>query len=312
MYNDIPISGGVVDHTDYNAPKEFKSDNLVSFSSSFFLYGEYGKEFDSGYGINVKNDGTKFTLVESGHNLSCETDENYLREVQNIIKKHNLLSLNGKDKHTSGLPGQFQPCYLKATYDSGEVLYFSINNNPTSEWCNDLLRLTRKEFNKHGITGLDMPASTKRVTRFNLSYTDGDVVHMFEEIRVPNKGVSKTLEQLATEGYKEGEYTVNIEYVPWDRSTDELSKNYRCEIGDSYYEGLGELIEELEIKQYTDEISAPSDFSHSDTKTYYEFYIEFEYGNRLSGFSQDLEKNKEFFPVAEKIANYIKTYMNIE
>lgn len=303
------ICGGTVDYSDHNAPKVIESDTLVSVSCSFFLYGELGSEFDSSYGIKVSRDSEgKLILQESGHEISCETDDAFLTGVQELIKKHHLVSLNGTDRHTSGLPEPFQPCYFRAVYDSGEVLSFSVDNNPESEWGRDLLALTQEEFDRHGITALDPPAGTAQITRFTLSYTEGDVRHHFGEISIPVEGVSKSIEQLATEGYLEGEYVTKIEYRPWDRLAKKAKQSYLGDPDEEYYNGLSKLVSETGIKGFANEERAPSGFDYNASEGYFEFYIEFEYGNVLYGFSDDPDLNMAFAPVAGKIADYIKTY----
>ena len=78
----IPINnqmtGGITEISNIKAPEEIESDKLVSFSCSYFLYGLVTGESDSGYSINVKKDNEgKLILTESGHKVSCETDETY-------------------------------------------------------------------------------------------------------------------------------------------------------------------------------------------------------------------------------------------
>lgn len=306
-----PICGGIINNS-YNASKDIESENLVSLSSSYFLYGECGREFDSVYGINVsKNNEGRFILEERKHNISCEVDESYLKAVQEIIKNNNLIAKNGTDKYTSGLPEEYQPSYFSAEYESGEKLYFRTNNDPRSSWGEELLEITREEFNKHGITDLNLPESTKKIVRFDLTYTEGNIYHNFCEIECPVEGVNKTFEEVATEGYKEGEYVTKVEYTTFDRSKDEPSERYKAEIDEAYFEGLSRIVEENKMKNFTSLIYEPSDFNYLNSKGYYEFYIEFEYGNVLRGFSDVPEEIEKFAPIAQTISNYIKTYLKI-
>lgn len=310
--NGRPAAGGRVDNS-YSAPKKITSDNIVSFSCKYFLYGEASSEFDSIYEFSArKNDEEKMILSEDGYGISCEVSDEYLKALQDLIRKHDLISLNGTDEYTSGLPEAYQPCFLKAEYDSGEKLYFRTNNDPFSEWGRDLLKLSQKEFNKHGITELDPPAETKKVTRFMLAYTEDDMCYYFSEIEVPKEGVEKSIEQLATEGYKEGEYEVKITYYPFNRSSNEYQPGYMGEIDENYYEGLSQLVEKTDIRRFSSFGGAPSGFKYSDADAYYEFYIEFEYGNFLNGFSDDPEECKAFAPIAKQFADFIKTYIDIE
>ena len=311
MNNNEPICGGIINNS-YSASKDIKSENLVSFSCSYFLYGECGREFDSSYGINVnKNNEGKFILEEKRHNISCEVDDNYLKAVQEMINNNNLISMNGIDKYTSGLPEEYQPSYFSAEYDSGEKLYFRTNNDPRGGWGKELLEITREEFNKHGITDLNLPESTKRIVRFDLTYTEGDIYHNFCEVEFPVEGVNKTLEEVATEGYKEGEYITKVEYTTFDRSKDEPSEEYIIEIDDTYFEGLSKIVEENKLNDFVSLMYEPTSFDYRSSEGYYRFYIEFEYGNDLKGFSDVPEEVKKFAPIAKTISNYIKTYLKI-
>lgn len=306
-------TGGKVDRSDYSAPKEIKSDNLVSFSCSYFLYGEVGGMSDSSYGISVtKEDDGKFILSEEVHGISCETDEEYLRKVQEIIKEYDFASINGLDSHTSGLPTEFQPCYFSALYDSGEKIYFSENNNPESEWGRKLLKITQEEFTNHGITVLNPPIEDSVVTRFMLTYTDGDMCYYFSEVEVPVEGVHKSLADLAEEGYGEGEYEIKLQYQVWDRAGNLERKTYRGDIDETYYEFLRGIIFQNNINEFASLSGAPVSFNYQDSPAYYEFYIEFEDGSTLCGFSDDPDMNAKFAPAADEIATYIKSYLDVE
>lgn len=302
------ICGGVVDNSNTNAPKEIMSNNLVSFSCKFFLYGSVTGESDSGYGISAKkdNDG-KLILTEEGHKASCETDEAFLRGIQEIIIKNNLVSINGINKHTSGLPVMFQPCYFDAVYDSGEKLHFSINNNPESEWGRDIYKLTRQEFKKQGIDAFNPPSDVGKITKFILTYTEGDIYHHFAEIEVPVAGVKKSIMELAEEGYKEGESEMKIQNLVWNRVTNERSTNTGT-LCDEYYEGLDKIISEVDLNDFAGISGAPYSFNYKDTPEYYEYHIEYENGKVLCGFSDVSDRCKAFAPVAGKFSNYIKSY----
>ena len=307
---DGAICGGIVNRSNNNAPKTIKSETLLSFSTHFFLYGDFGREFDSFYAISVvKTDTGKMILSESGHKITCETNTEYLNGIQALIKKHNLASINGMDKHTGGLPAEFQPCYFCAEYDSGEKLYFSIDNNPNSPWGSDILELTKEEFSRNGITALNPPPEMEKITRFILSYTKGNMRYNFSEIEVPLEGVKKSLAELAEDGYGENEFKTEIRYQIWDRTSAEPAKHFSGVPTDDYYKGLSELIIELRLKNYASPNMAPNSFNYKDTKAYYEFYIEFEYGNTLCGFSDAEEYVEKFIPIAEKITGYIRQYV---
>lgn len=302
--------GGKTDSSDSKAPKIINSDELISFSSHFFLYGEIGREFDSAYDFKVeRNSEGKLILSDDCHRISCETDESFFTKVNEIIKKNNLVTLNGVSRYTNGLPCEFQPCYFNAEYATGEKLSFCEDNNPNGVWGYELLKLSRKEFGKAGITELDLPEAAKKVTRFMMSYTKGSEMHSFDEVEYPLEGVNKSFEQLATEGYKDGEFETKVEYNVWNRTTNERKPTCKATIKDDFYEGLGEILEEIDLKKFASPSGAPRQFDYRNTPSFYEFYVEFEYGNVLNGFSDTAEMCDAFAAIADKLAEYIKSYI---
>ena len=126
-----PITGGKVDRTDHEAPKEIKSKNLTYFSDKFFLYGRYNHEKDALYDFEVikQEDGSVSIEEKRCYKVNCKTDEYILKDLQAVIDKYELAKLNGVDKHTAGLPPEYQPSYFRAEYESGESLSFSTDND---------------------------------------------------------------------------------------------------------------------------------------------------------------------------------------
>ena len=304
------ICGGVVDNSDATAKKVINSDKPVSFSCNFFLYGSVTGESDSGYGISVKRDNEgRFLLTESKHNVSCETDDAYLQGIQQIIIDNNLISINGLNRYTSGLPVMFQPCYFDAVYDSGERLRFSINNNPESEWGRAIYKLTRAEFEKHGITAFAPRTDAGKIRKFILTYTEGELYHRFGEIEVPVAGVKKSLMEIAEEGYKEGESEMKVQHTAMNRRTNERT-TVMGRIDDNYYEGLNKLISQIDLDDFANISGAPYSFNYMDTPDYYEYYIEYENGKILRGFSDVFDRCEAFAPIAGKFSEYINTYMH--
>ena len=67
--------------------------------------------------------------------------KDFLKEVHDVIVKHDLVRRNGFDEVTSGLPFEYAPCSLSVDYASGERLYFHKDGDPRSAWANDLKAL---------------------------------------------------------------------------------------------------------------------------------------------------------------------------
>lgn len=307
-----PISGGKVDRTDYTAPKTIKSKELTYFSDKFFLYGEYNYENDATYDFEVvKNDDGSVSIEEkSCYQVKCKTDEHILKDLQAIIEKYELAKLNGVDKHTAGLPPEYQPSYFEAKYASGESLYFSQNNDPDDPCAREVLKLLGDEFAAQGEDCFQPPVSASEITRFEIEFTDGEMRYLYGELHMPLEGVEKSFDELVMRGYEDGEYYVVIENDPWDRTGKTNPETIYREATPEYYVGLKKVLDEIRIIDFVNDKQFPFDFDYEGTPDYYNFYIEYAYGNNLYGFSEDPEQNKAFAPVANAIAEYIEGYIN--
>lgn len=155
--------GGVVNNKNLFAPKKIKSDNIVYFHTKFILEprNEYERKYEEskyhpgeakGYIFEIKTDkDEKVILLEDYYDpVSCETDKSIFLELQKIIEKYDLVKMNGISKYTQGLPPEFSPSYLEAIYDSGEKLYFCVDNDPYASWSRDMAHLLRSELANHG------------------------------------------------------------------------------------------------------------------------------------------------------------------
>lgn len=309
--NNEPIEGGNTTRIDSNAPKEINSDNLVALKTNFFLYSELGSEFDASYEFEIKNyenGKAQLDCTTGGKTINCEIDSSVLSDVNSIIKKYDLVKSNGIDKLTAGLPPEFDYSGFYAEYDSGETLSFSDNNNPRSEYNSELLKLFARAFADNGINDLLPPKETEEVVRFDFSMTDKDMCYIYGEILVPIDELNRDLEDIATNDIDEDNCITQIRKEPWDRSNKDGYEILYADPTPDYYEGLGELFKEIDWKPYTEQTYASSGFSYQTTPEYYEFYIEFAYGNKISGFSDDPETVEAFRPVAAKIMAYLDSF----
>ena len=154
------------------------------------------------------------------------------------------------------------------------------------------------------------PAEALELTRFDLEFTNGDIQYRYGELLMPLEGVDKSFEEVAEYGYEDGEYYTVIEKQQWDRTTKTLPFTIYREATPEYYEGLKEVLKDAQIENYANDKSFPTDFDYSGTPQYYEFYIEYAYGNNLYGFSDGKEEYDAFMPAAKAIAAYIDEYIN--
>ena len=309
-----PITGGKVDNSDPDAPKEIDSRDLAAFSYQFYLYGKNNHEEDSGYHFEVKktDDGTVSMEESARYQVTCSTGEHILVSLQALIEKYGLAKRNGVDKHTAGLPQEFQPCYFRADYASGESIRFSVDNNPEDPFSREVVKLLGDEFAARGEECFLQKLPESGISRFDLEFTDGDIRYRFGELRIPKEGVHKSFEDLVTHGYAEGEYDLVIEKEVWDRSGEaETSSTYRI-VTPEYYEGLKEILDRERLIDFVNDEQYPSDFDYEKTPSYYNFYAKYASGENFYGFSDDADKNREFAPVAKAIAQYAEEYISAD
>lgn len=69
-------------------------------------------------------------------------------------------------------------------------------------------------------------------------------------------------------------------------------------------QALQEIVEETELNRFQNGKIFPFDFDYENTPQYFEFYIEYESGKCMGGFSDDPEECEKFKPVAEKFSQY--------
>lgn len=286
-------SGGTTNKTDYSAPKEIKSEKLVSLSVGFFHEGDYGKEGDRYYTFKIGPDENGILILqddETGNN-KIEVDASVLTDLQTIIKKYNLVQMNGYNKLTAGLPPQFDTCYFEAVYDSGEYISFKENSDPSAEWSGEIRDYFAKVYSQNGDDKYLPPEETGKVIQFKMTYKDGDRGYFINELMVPNEENYITLEV-------------------FDYASSEVVLQERAPITQKMYDDISKLVKENKLSEFANEESFPDDVSDDyGILQYYEFYVKFEYGNRLEGYSDDSEMFKQFLPKGEKITNYLETYM---
>lgn len=305
------IEGGTTTHTDTQAPKVINSDNLVGFKNNFFLFDENGSEFDASYCFEVKDSesGQKLlTCEKNGQTFDCEIDSAVMSGIQKIIKEYSLANYNGTDKFTAGLPPEYDLSEFYALYDTGETIRFSDNNNPDSEVSKAFLKYFTQVFADCGINDFLPPSETSEVVRFDFTFTDKNMCYIYGESEVPVEELNMTPEELSEKGLKEGDIIIQFRKEPWDRSSHEASEILYADPTSAFYEGLSDLLKELNLNGYVADTYSPSGFSYEDTPEYYEFYVEFAYGNNISGFSEDPETVEAFRPIAQKIMEYLDTY----
>lgn len=311
LFNDVPVSGGVTNNTDYNAPKEIKSENLISLSVGFYHEDKYNRSSGRYYNFILEPDEEgRIIFKESYVSEGFEVDKSVLSDVQAIIKKYDLAKSNGYHKTTAGLPPQFEECFFEAKYDSGEYISFSENSDPSAAWSQELLEYFAYLMADHGDDKYIIPKITGVIERFKFDYQENGLLYSYDTITVPKKGVHKSLEEIATNGYDESESDEKLYRSVYDLVKDEEVDRAYAEKTDVYYDGLLDILSDEEIRDY-ENFNTYSDLTaDGEPETCYEFYIEFEGGDIMSGASADPADIEKFKPVAERIMRYIDEYLD--
>ena len=178
---DEPITGGVTDKTDPNAPKVIESKDIDNMHAEFLLYGEWApglKNYKYTFDIKPNEQGV-LTAYESGLGLSAPVDQELLDAIQAVIDKFDLVDRNGVYKLTAGLPPEFGTCTFNVNYTSKENLSFTIDNEPDAEWAKQLYLVFAAWFAKSGIESLIPPQDSSAVASCSVSFTEDDVRYSY-------------------------------------------------------------------------------------------------------------------------------------
>ena len=287
-----PICGGTTNNTDYNAPKEIESDKLVSLSVGF--YHEF--KFDTGSGMFYTfylepDENGKLILKDNRLAEGFEVDSSVLDGAQQIIKENNLAAVNGIHKTTAGLPPEYQPCYIEAKYDSGEYISYSENSDPSSAWGEDFVDYFGQIMADNGDDKYLASKLTGAIRRFCLEVLHDDLIYTYDTVNVPSKG-----EKLNRRIY--------------DTAKEELLEDTVADQSPEYYEGLMQIISDYEIRDF-ENYDTVSDLVDYDNPTdYYDFYIEFESGDTMSGASVDPDVLEAFKTIEEQLVKYMNDYFD--
>ena len=302
------ICGGTTDTSDYNAPKVIESDDLTGISVGFYHEGKYDRSEGAYYTFYVKEDeDAKLILRDNAGSEGFEVDKSVLEGVQAIIRKYDLAQSNGIHKITAGLAPQYQECFLEAKYESGEYLSYSGNSDPASEWTGELLEYLGKIFADNGDDKYVIPKLSGVIKRFSLELKENGLYYDYDNVKVPVGGKKSSLEDIAN-GTDEQEYETKIRRSIYNEK-DESEESVYAYPDQEYYDGLFDIVSNNEIRDF-ENLNTLSDFiGDEEPDAYYEFYIEFEDGNRISGAAVDAEAFEAFRPMAEELMAYIDNYL---
>ena len=248
------IRGGHVNNSDPNAPKVITSKKPVGFDTHFWVYtGINGRGYEA-FNISVKKseDGTELILSCKDRN-DIVTNEEFLKEVQRIIEKNSLVSLNGSVEYVNGLPPEYQPYWMDVEYDSGETLSFTIPGNPNADWCKDLKKLLCDELVRHGIEDMLPPKEDRQIARFDLKIHKWPYSVWYATIR--------------TQDDDEDKRPVHYLRSVWNKETKESEISDITVIPEDFYENITRLVEETKLRDYSNgKIDFPTGMKSDEVK----------------------------------------------
>lgn len=306
------VHGGKYIMTDVKAPKVIQSEEPIAFEAEFYRYADVVYTKERGYRFQMKQTekGSFLISEDSRETYSCETGKEFAGRLQQLIRKYNLVRLNGVCEYTRALPPEYAPQRLKVEYASGEKLDVCTDGNPEEEWTGAVLDLFAKELGSHGIDNLLPPREDFIMTGFSLEYTFGAIRYLYGEIEIPAEEL-KDDPCSVNNKVQNGEDVVKMAFSsPWDRSQKtERKEEKMAEITEEHYCSLQEIVSETDLLSFQNGKIFPGGFDYEKTPQYYEFYIEYLSGKVISGFSDDPLQCEKFRPIAEKIATYYEKYL---
>lgn len=283
-----PVCGGVTNNTDYDAPKVINSDNLVKLSMGFYHEDKFDKSNGRYYTFILESDSDgKILLKDRRDDEGFTVDKSVLDGAQKIIKKYDLAKANGVNKITAGLPPEYEECDFSAEYDSGERISFAENSDPSSEWGREFIDYFAPIFAANGDNKYLPSEISGTITCFNL------------EIQKDS-----TLYQYNTEGENQ------IYRCIYDCAKEEVLSQTCVDASSEYYDGILKIVRDREIRDFENYDSASDFVSDGKTPAYYDFYIEFDDGNKMSGASCEPEILEKFMPMGTELMNYMDEFID--
>ena len=286
----MAISGGVIDHSDPNAPKEIKSKELVSLETGFFHYEKDPAEGGYKYSFSLKTEEGKLNLSEdTRYHISCEVEAEVLDKAEEIIEQFNLVKWNGENRYTSALPEEYSPYYLSAEYASGEKLYFYLDGDPEAEWSGAFLKYFREVLAANGYAQALPPEASYVFTRFDFAYNEGDVFYHYGNILMPGTDT---------------DYITCLHKYVWSLDGS-LEEDKTIMIPDGYFAKVKELAEECNLYDLANWSIWPPTF-HAGDADFYNFCLETTDGRQFNAWYEGDEIPPEMAEVKEKVKAFME------
>lgn len=182
------LCGGTTDNSDRSAPKVITSKQLCYLRTNFYLSTRETENGGHNFDFEVRQDESgAVTAAEKHHSVSSTAEPSLLERLQAVIDKYRLAYNNGEDRITAGLPPEYQPCTFKALYASGEKIYFRCNNEPYSQWAEEIYTIITDHFALSGERSLLRKKEDSQMIRFMLRMRKNAIFTRYSDVNVPQE-----------------------------------------------------------------------------------------------------------------------------
>ena len=292
--------GEHTDNSDPNAPKEIISKKIVEIECHFCVYNwllTMKNEFID-FSVRNETDGSRLILSQTATGETVETDESFMERLQEVIEKNGLTKLNGRCEYTRGLPPEYQSYWMKALYDSGEELSFTIAGNPAYPWCLDLRKALCDELVRHGIEDMLPPKADRKVARFLLEIHKWPLLIRYWTIRTDEAPDEKVVHYLRS---------------VWNKSTAESEAYEIIVVPDGFYEHITELVEQTKLRDYCNGLIDFPDGRKSDQvrEPVIHYCAEGESGRQFNAFPIGDEIPEGLYKATDVIREYIDSVFKL-
>ena len=184
---DDVICGGTTTKQDPDAPKEITSKDIVAMDVSFYTEVRWDKEENHDFTFVISEENGELVASEPNIGMSEVADEELLTKLQDVIDDEKLVSRNGLYDVTAGLPPEYQEKSFTVTYESGEELHFTENNNPQEGWSAKFYDIFMEWFASKGDDRLYPEKETSQIQRLSFKYNGEDTGYYFVEMSVKDE-----------------------------------------------------------------------------------------------------------------------------
>lgn len=284
-----PITGGVTDQTDFDAPKDITSKDLTDLTMTFYAYGDFFSDIGEGeFHYELHKEADRVTLAETSYyNVEAEVSEELLDEAQALIDKYGLASKNGIDRVTGGLPPDYGPWSLTATYASGEKISFYEDGDPRAEWTKAFRKLFNRALTEEGIEATAPDPADYTIDHFSLEFNDGALGCHY--------------------GTLETEDGTKLWCQVWDMDKNELVSERYAGMEDGFLEKFSDEIEALELQRLD---SVGGQFIEHTPDGYLEIHIDYVSGRKIYGDYGPDEIPEAWKEVRGDLQAFLETYID--